>query len=125
MLALVVLAAFGLWSRDRTPTPPPPTDVAAVSETTNPSPTLVPPTGTPLLTVAVSAQETVMPVPEPMATVAPVPGKPQIVTGHAINVYSGPSDSYAKVGQTAKGQTLDVIARDSERTWWRACCVGG
>jgi uncharacterized protein YgiM (DUF1202 family) len=122
VLALVVLAAFGLWSRDRTPAPP---AVAAVPDTVDPSPTLVPPTDTPLLTVAASAQETVTPVPEPMATVAPAPGKPQIVTGHAINVYSGPSDSYAKVGQTAKGQTLDVIARDLERTWWRACCVEG
>jgi SH3-like domain-containing protein len=124
VLALVAAAAFGLGSRGGRSTPSA-TVVAVVTETATPSPTAVPPTDTPLPTAAASPQETLTLTSVPTATVGPSPGKPQIVTGQAINGYSGPGDRYARAGRTAAGQTLNIVARNPEGTWWQVCCVGG
>jgi serine/threonine-protein kinase len=125
VLVLVAVAAFGLGSRGPTPTPPPPTDVPAVVETTSSSPTAVPPTETPSPAATATVQHTSTPIPVLTAAPSPAPGKPQIVTSHAINVYSGPGSSYVKMGQTAASDTLDIIARNGDSTWWRVCCVAG
>ena len=125
VLVLVAVAAIGLWSRGRTPTPPPPTDVPAVVETTSSSPTAVPPTETPSPMATATVQHTSTPIPVPTAAPSPASGKPQIVTSHAINVYSGPGSSYVKMGQTAAGDTLDIIARNGDSSWWSVCCVAG
>ena len=75
--------------------------------------------------VGATAQEVVSPTPEPTAMSGPAPTRPQIVVRHAINAYYGPGNHHAKAGQTIAGQILDVIARNPEGTWWRACCVEG
>ena len=124
VLILVALAIFGLWSRGPTLTSSP-TMIAAASETASPSPTQVPPTDTPSPTATATAQDTPTATPEPTVTPTLASGKPQIVTHYAINVYSGPGNSYAKVGQTNEGQTLDVIAQNPESSWWRVCCIEG
>ena len=41
------------------------------------------------------------------------------------NVRAGPGTSYARAGQVRAGQTLDIVARNRDGTWWQVCCVDG
>ena len=124
-VALVALTVLGFRGRDE-PIPEPVPEVI-VTERATPLPTAAVPTDTPAPwpTVTVPAEETSTPTTAPTATPTAVPGKPQVVARQVINVYSGPGEDYAKAGQTTSDQTLDVIARNPEGTWWRVCCVGG
>jgi len=40
-------------------------------------------------------------------------------------VRAGPGTGYDKAGQVQAGQTLDIVAKNSEGTWWQVCCVDG
>ncbi len=109
-VALVLVVAL-LWPRSPTPTPAPVSAVVVQATATLASThTVAPPSRTP----AASSPG-----------VTQVTGRPQVIARHAINVYSGPHDSYGKIGQTTEGQVLDILAVTADGGWWRVCCVAG
>lgn len=83
-----------------TPLPPTPTAVPATATPAEP-PTATPPPATPT------------PPPKPMA----------IVTLNNLNIRSGPSTSYASIARGAVGQRLEITGRNTDSSWWQACCV--
>ncbi|MDH7484698.1 MAG: cellulase family glycosylhydrolase [Anaerolineae bacterium] len=82
--------------------------VATATPTVTPTPT---PTPTPEFT------------PTPVPT--PTPNRPQVVVNGTYNVRSGPGTNYPRAGQVQAGQTLEIVAKNPDGTWWQVCCVNG
>ena len=85
--------------------------VATATPTLTPTP--MPPTPTP------TPEFTPTPVP------TPTPNKPQVVVNGTYNVRAGPGTNYARAGQVQAGQTLEIVAKNPDGTWWQVCCVDG
>jgi hypothetical protein len=65
-------------------------------------------------------------LPTPTATLLPPPPKP-IVMAHqgGVNLRSGPSDDYFRVGRIAKGESLEIVGRNNDSSWWLVTTPGG
>lgn len=81
---------------------------------------------------AVAAQQTLtaQPLPltaEPAATPAPVAnGAPSVTAANsAVNLRAGPGVNYDIVGVLAQGQSLEIVGRNAEASWWLAAAPDG
>lgn len=117
-LLLVGLGAWLTWygfvhTGQNRPAEEVPTSVAAP---TVPSPATAPPTATPSPAPAVPTNT---PSPQPTAILpTPPPPTPYIVTGaDGVNVRSGPSTSYARLGYLDPGARAEVTGEDGD--WWQ------
>ena len=100
-----------------TPSPTPmPTPTPTRTSTPSPTPTS---TNTPSPTPIPSPTRTSTPSPMPTSTT------PQVLVDGTYNVRAGPGTNYDRVGQVQAGQTLDIMARNPDGTWWQVCCVDG
>jgi SH3-like domain-containing protein len=65
-------------------------------------------------------------LPTPTSTPLPPPPKP-IVMAHqgGVNLRSGPSDEYFRVGRLAKGESLEIVGRNNDSSWWLVTTPGG
>lgn len=100
------------------PTPEPTT-------TLEPSPTPEP-TATPMpIADAPEPTPTSTPMPEP--TNVPEENQPPIVTAgdSNINVRSGPGTDYDVVGTLSAGQSLEIVGRNSDSSWWQVSAPDG
>ncbi len=64
----------------------------------------------------------------PTSTPLPPPPPPRpIVLAHegGVNLRSGPSDAYFKVGRMAKGESLEIVGRNADSSWWLVTAPGG
>jgi serine/threonine protein kinase len=110
-LAIAVLAlAIGVGRPWVTPVLPTPISTSRVVER-RPTDNSLPPTPTPMLGATCPPTSTWQ--------------TPQIVVDNTYNVRAGPGTDYGRVGQVQAGQTLDIVAKNSEGTWWQVCCVDG
>ncbi len=86
-------------------------------------------TATPVATPTPTHTPTPVPTPTPEFTPTPAPtptpNKPQIIVNSTYNVRAGPGSNYARAGQVTAGQTLDIVAKNPDGTWWQVCCVDG
>ena len=127
-LALLLVAACSIPVIGRTgssPTPPP---------SRTPKPTFTPtPAGTRTIqelptnepgSVATSTSTEPTPTPEP-----PTPTPPSepvvLVNVDTLNVRSGPSTQYDRIGKVSRSTRLDVVGKNSSESWWKICCVNG
>ena len=88
--------------------------VASATPVPTPTPTLTPtpePTATPEFT----------PTPQP----TPTPSKALLVVNGTYNVRTGPGTNYGLAGQVQAGQTLEIVGKNADSTWWQICCVDG
>jgi hypothetical protein len=83
-----------------------------------PTDTPVPPTETPTPEPTATPTSTSAPEPTATATATPV-AQPQVSSASAINVRGGPGTVYPVVGQLQPGRPVDVLGRNSDRTWWQ------
>jgi hypothetical protein len=125
---LVFSNRSGLAQPTRTPLPtftpaPPPTPVAVVPTNTpvppspSPSPTLVlvtPDTPTPAAPAPTEASTTEVPPAE-----SPVPGGASVTVDVNLNVRSGPGTNYERIGAVQDGNTVAIIGRNANSTWWQ------
>ena len=146
VLTLVILAAFGLGSRDSGSTPSP-AAVVMVSETASPSPTATTPseyqTGTPTKPPK-ATQSTLISTPTPhlepsvearvratqtaedvmqSGTVTPELAPFAAVIQDKVNVREGPGTAYEQMGQVTEGQELNIVGKNPAGDWWQVCCV--
>jgi len=59
------------------------------------------------------------PVPQGIAPPSPAPQGPQVVAMTAVNVRSGPSESFEILGVMQQGQAAPAVGVNAERTWWQ------
>jgi serine/threonine protein kinase/Tol biopolymer transport system component len=117
MAVLVVVFGVALLLSRQPRSQPRATQVAiVVSSTPHPSPT---PEMSPQRTKGPAEPTTTPGVPRPSPVV------PAILARRTVNVYSGPGREFSLVSQLAAGEQLDVVARNSEATWYRVCCAEG
>jgi len=96
-----------------------------------PKVTPIPPSSTSISQVVAHrlTETSALPTPMPMAGFTPTPAptrrKPQIIVDGTYNVRGGPGTNYDRVGQVQAGQTLDIVGKNPEGTWWQVCCVDG
>jgi hypothetical protein len=112
-LLMILLAAFGPGRAGVTPTP-----ALEAANPLSPAPTRRVATATPI------PRRTAKASPAPSGGVASE-DKPRVIARQDVNVYAGPGRAYTVMGRIAAGQRLDVINRDPETFWWRACCLDG
>lgn len=94
------------------PTPEPPTS------------TPVPPSPTPERPTPEQAAATLEPPAPEQPTAAPAP--PQVeITAATVNLRSGPGTNYARVSQAARGQRLDILARNNAGDWFQVQTPNG
>ncbi len=105
------------------PTPvPTATPTAEPTPTAPPTPTSIPPTPTPEVPTATPVPST--PTSEP-ATSTPTPKPHVVVKSGGVNVRSGPSTAYPRLGLPEEGQQFDIVARNQAGDWWQICCLAG
>jgi len=74
--------------------------------------------------IAIRANAPYLPTPTP----TPLPPPPKaIVMAHqgGVNLRSGPSDNYFRVGRMAKGDSLEIVGRNNDSSWWLVATPGG
>lgn len=77
----------------------------------------------PTPTSVITATPTAVPTTEPMPAV-PTPAVPVgVVVAATVNVRSGPSTEYGRVGSVTAGQVCALTGRNQARTWWQVSCV--
>jgi hypothetical protein len=65
-------------------------------------------------------------IPVPTATPIPPPPKPVAVAGQsAVNLRSGPGVSYSRIGRLALGESLEIVGRNNDSSWWLVATPGG
>lgn len=57
------------------------------------------------------------------ASTANIPTITGVVTANRLNVRSGPTTAANVIGTALNGQTLTILGRNADSTWWRICCV--
>ncbi len=97
----------------RTPTPEPPTPTVPAPTATY---TSVPPTPTVTKTPA---------PPTPTRTGVPTKALPTLTVRADTSVYSGPGLGYAIVGSLKAGDTVEVVGRVADSSWWQIRFQGG
>ena len=141
LVLILMLGACG-------PQPPPATAVPPVSPTAQPAPTeKSPPAPTPMPPTATQAPPTDTPVPPTVTSVppsatpkpptetpepptptseppTPTPSQPVAMPKQTINLRNGPGTAYAVIGSAKAGQTLEIVGKSADGTWWQVCCIG-
>lgn len=114
-----------------------PSPVVEMPKVDAPTATLVPvnptATNTPVLVsdeekAAIAATETAQaaPPPEDTPTPKPVDTRPMVIAnGGTVNLRSGPGTNYDKVGALQNGQSLEIVGRNNDSSWWQASTVNG
>jgi hypothetical protein len=65
-------------------------------------------------------------LPTPTSTPLPPPPKPIVMAQEGgVNLRSGPSDEYFRVGRLAKGESLEIVGRNNDSSWWLVTTPGG
>lgn len=129
-VAILVVGCGGIAS----PAQPTPTLVplpALIPTTPAPLPTQAQMVTTPPLTLTPTvAQPPPAPTLLPTPTSSPIPSEPEqptaiptplevVVEVDRLNVRSGPSTAYPRVGQLEKGSGVEIVGRDQGGTWWQ------
>ncbi len=114
-----------------------PSPVVELPKVDVPTATLVPvdptATNTPVLVsdeekAAMAATETAQAAPpaEDTPTPEPVDTRPMVFASEGtVNLRSGPGINYDKVGALQNGQSLEIVGRNSDSSWWQASTVNG
>jgi hypothetical protein len=132
-LACICCTVFGLISPDSTPiadratrTPTSPLDSLPATDQVSRllpenTPTLKPaPTSTPIPTA------TPLPIPTPIPTDTPTPSpEAHVTTTETVNLRSGPGTNYDQVGTLQPDQTLPIIGRTADSSWWQVKTPSG
>ena len=135
MAAIIVAVVFagstmGWFSRpgdQRATTAPVTRAEVSHTPTSSSTPTVTPsrtptytPSPTPTATFTAVATDTpIPPTHTPTATPWPTPRPEILVTGNTVNLRSGPSERYDKAGSASKGDTLPLLGRTEDSTWWQ------
>lgn len=64
----------------------------------------------------------------PVAAVTPVPPPPRpiaVASQSAVNLRSGPGVHYSRIGRLPLGESLEVVGRNDDSTWWLVATPGG
>ncbi len=67
--------------------------------------------------IALRASAPYVPTPTPLPP-PPLPRPIVIAQAGAVNLRSGPSDNYFRVGRLAKGESLEIVGRNQDSSWW-------
>jgi len=105
-----------------TPTPGQPDEPSQPSEPATVPATKIPRADTPVPPTAIPEPPT--PTPQP-PTPTPVPAPFVVVISEKVNVRSGPSTAYERLGQITQGQRYDITGKNGGGDWWQICCVDG
>lgn len=124
-LLIITLASLGgsqLWAAPHAQTVPPPTPPPGTTEEPRATATPVRDRGEDDDDDGNSNSS-----PAPTATAdAAAPSSPPItgvVMANRLNVRSGPTTSARVLGVATNGQTLTLLGRNADSSWWRVCCV--
>lgn len=92
------------------PVPPEPTDTSVPLPTETPIPT-----------------DTPQPLPtEVPPTETPIPEKPIVTaTEGNVNLRNGPSTDYETIGTLSSGESLEVVGRNADSSWWQVSAPTG
>lgn len=115
---------------------PSPVPVVAVEPTETPTPVEPTATNTPVLRTdeqqqamdATQTAEAAPPTPpaDPAATPTPEDTRPRVTASDSIvNLRSGPGTNYDKVGALPQGQSLEIVGRNADSSWWQVSTVKG
>jgi hypothetical protein len=103
-----------------------PTPLPTSTPTNTPEPTYTPTnTLTPTATPEPTSTPEPSPTPEP-PTPIPEPSRPLVTAGEAnVNIRSGPGENYAIVDILAARQSLDIVGRNADASWWQVPTPNG
>jgi hypothetical protein len=94
-------------------------------------------TNTPVPTVTSTPTDTPAPPPSPTETPpplsteappteTPIPEKPIVTaTESNVNLRNGPSTDYEIVGTLSPGESLEIVGRNADSSWWQVSTPGG
>jgi uncharacterized repeat protein (TIGR01451 family) len=128
-IALVLLGLFGLARYAAQPAA-----AAPAFQTVPPRPTATPTeapvaTSTPQRDDNDDDDDDDRPSEAPTSTPAAQPAAPAeltgVVTAERLNVRAGPGTTFAVLGQVLQGETVQILERNADGSWWRACCASG
>ncbi|RME44838.1 MAG: SH3 domain-containing protein, partial [Caldilineae bacterium] len=108
--------------------PPPPTNTPIPPEPT--------PTNTPVImteaqkaaATATAAQATAQAAPPEPPTATPTPEnlRPMVTASEGpVNLRSGPGTNYPRVGSLRQGDSLEIVGRNADSSWWQVSTVNG
>jgi uncharacterized protein YgiM (DUF1202 family) len=110
------------------------TQQAATAPTTEPTESALPPAELTLLRGEVDSllvrvkdlRENVPTVPPPTPIPTPTPPTPMITASQAaINLRSGPGVNYTRIGRLPLGESLPIVGRNQDSSWWLVATPGG
>ncbi len=125
-LLIITLASLGgsqLWAAPHAQTVPPPTPPPSTTE--EPRATATPVRDSDRDRGDDDDDNNSSPAPTATADAA-APSSPPItgvVMANRLNVRSGPTTSARVLGVATNGQTLTLLGRNADSSWWRVCCV--
>jgi len=65
-------------------------------------------------------------IPVPSATPVPPPPQPLAVASQsAVNLRAGPGVNYSRIGRLPLGESLEIVGRNSNSSWWLVATPGG
>jgi hypothetical protein len=74
--------------------------------------------------IAIRANVPYVPTPTPIPP--PPPPRPIVLASEGgVNLRSGPGDNYFKVGRMAKGESMEIVGRNNDSSWWLVAAPGG
>ncbi len=73
-----------------------------------------------------SAVETEQAPPPPPPTETPTPGRPMVTASDTnVNLRAGPGTNYPKAGVLRQGESLEIVGRNADSSWWQVSAVDG
>lgn len=135
----VLLVVIGLLSPDRPATKSPATE-RPIEATVTPAASPTAPVETPTAEASATAAEasaTAMPTEPPPATATPEPpaatptmemmeAPPAATAGeNTVNLRGGPGTNYDVAGSLEPGESLEIIGRNADSSWWQVSLPGG
>ena len=127
LAAFVILGlAVAVISGCRSPNP----SSAGPSTIRTPHPTFTPTVPVPQPTPAVTPEAAVggaLPAPAQDAgtTESGSTGAKVVVNSPLVNVRTGPGTEYEVVTMVERGAEYDIVAKNSDGSWWKVCCIEG
>lgn len=65
-------------------------------------------------------------IPAPSPTpVPPPPGPLAVASQSAVNLRAGPGVNYSRIGRLPLGESLEIVGRNSDSSWWLVATPGG
>lgn len=130
IILLLLVATLGCTSVGRMVVAPTPTPTATALPTLLPTSTVTPTatlTPTPTFTPTGIPTETPTPLPSttPTLTLTPVPIAEARVLNPSVNVRSGPSIRFSRIGEVRQDEVYSIISTDPSGIWWELCCLEG